>query len=50
MTVAIPGEADKGQIANPAKLRILLPCSDHVGQPGCESRALNLTPLRKVDY
>ena len=49
MTVAEPGQANKGQIANPAVLGILLPCAHHVGQPGGESRALNLTPSMKID-
>ena len=49
MTVAEPGQANKGQIANPAVLGILLPCPHHVGQPGGESGALNLTPSMKIE-
>ena len=49
MTVAEPGQANKGQIANPAVLGILLPCAHHVGQPGGESRALNLTPSEQAE-
>ena len=48
-TVREPGQANKGQIANPAVLRILLPCSHQVGQTGRESRALNLTPSMEID-
>ena len=46
---AEPGQANKGQIANPAILGILLPCAHHVGQTGGESRTLNLTPSEQAE-
>ena len=44
----IPGQLDQGQVADPAVLRVLLPCPHYVRQPAGEPGTLNLAPRHEV--